>query len=715
MASPWDSDWNPKVIDGKPKAVAKQNQADAVTARPPRPQHANHGAPPPAHANTTSFNWNEILFDWSRLGLTSARHVDLQGQELPPGFVKHELLGSSNSVVIRVEVHGTSLAMKTYYGKNEERLAKVLAEISILRRLHHHHIIEYVGSMTQTSPASLHRPTLSALFWPVAPCGLDQFMQEIDTLALAICNGDLKGSELADSIRDPVHGSAASLLRGIVFPVTEQSNVKRTSKVSTILRAAIRRLFASFGCLAEALFYVHRQHISHKDVKPSNILVYPNESSYQSTESNPQGQRVRDGLRLTDFDGANDFSQAPVSTAEHSWFTTLYASPETLNKRESGRGCDIFSMGCVYLEMLALATIFPYVSDVANQADPGPPPPYFSGGELRAKMGPSAAHRAEDGKLANLVAKVGELLPAQPPEQREGTYRLQSIIQSMLSLNPASRPSADILTLRLSAADVLRQASLSPNDRTLSSYPLFGKCCDRFALSVDESQQLLLGKETEAPAQESEATTNDQDGTTTPRAETPAPAPDKGRQTPPPLTPASSNLQSVDGVDDDDDQPEDRPSETNRAESPVTAFTVPPVVRDEYMIQWNKHGQRIDPPTIEYNKAAFDRVKKLNLCQYRYLMGVCNNVDTCKFAHHYKLSGRDLEILRALKRRQQVCRTSCPNSACFAGHNCPNMWSGTLPEDRTKTSSCCFGGPMGNCYFPSEMHDMDLRVASCTY
>jgi len=690
MASAWDSGWNPKA----PAAAAQPRQV----YRPPGAlQHAALSTQVNTKAvNTIAVN-NDILLDWSRLGYTSARHVDLPDGELPPGFTRHEVLGSSNSVVRRVEVLGTFLAMKTYQAKDKKRQTEVLAEINILRRLRHHHVIEYVGSMTLNNPAIPGCPTLSALFWPVAPCGFDRFFQEIDTLAQAVCDGELNRDDMADSIRDPTLGSAASLLRRIVYPGAE--NNKRNSRIDMILRGAIRRLFASFGCLAEALFYVHRQSVSHKDIKPSNILIYPNLTTYQSTEHNPQGEAVKDGLRLTDFDGAKDLSQCLISTAEDNWVTYSYASPETHANGKSGRAADIFSMGCVFFEMLALATIYPHLSD---QSGPGPVQ-YFSQGELRMERGLKyLALHAKEATLAPLVAKIGESLPTRSPTQRAGTYdRLQGIIQSMLAFDPRSRPSADMVVLRLSAADVLREACPGGKDRALSTYPLFGKCCTRFALGVTESQQLL-------PSNERLSVDKADGDATTPRPGTPSLASDKDQPSPSPLTARRDNSK----VDDDDEQHEDQRSE---ADETPPAFTVPPVAHGEYTIQWNKAGQRIDPPTVPYNRAAFDRIKKLELCQYRYLMGVCQSVDTCKFKHNYKLSDRDLDNLRALK-RQQVCLygTKCTNSACFAGHNCSNMRLGTMEKDRTKTSSCFYGGPRdegGQCWFSKEMHDMDITVA----
>jgi hypothetical protein len=100
------------------------------------------------------------------------------------------------------------------------------------------------------------------------------------------------------------------------------------------------------------------------------------------------------------------------------------------------------------------------------------------------------------------------------------------------------------------------------------------------------------------------------------------------------------------------------------------------------------------------------------------LRGFCYQLD-CTFSHDDAAAAAadhaTKEILQALKKRN-LCQvgTKCGDSTCFFGHNCPNMWPGTPPKDRTKTSCCAYGGPTSRCRFPAEMHDMDLSVASET-
>lgn len=616
---------------------------------------------------------NEILVDWSRLGYTTARHVDFEGDALPTGFIEGEPLGSSNSTVYRVECLGTVLAMKKYKARDEQRRAEILNEIGILGRLRHHHVIEYVGSMTFR--INSEAPTLSALFWPVAPCSLTRLIYDIDTIALALSDGTIQLSDTVESIQKPDIGSAVSLLCDILYQPSHGAS--RPSRIDVILKSALRRLMGSMGCLAHALFYMHRQNVSHKDIKPSNILIFPNVASYQSTERNPKGETYLDGIRLTDFDGAKTFIQSDMSMVEDTWHTAAYASPETQRTRYSGRAADIFSLGCVFLELFCLTTVYPLLAPSGEDNSSY----YFSGGELRMEMGHSNfASLSVKGKLGQLVSDVGKRVTADTTSPPCYISHLQSIIQAMLVPDKRHRLPTDMLLLRLSAADVLRahEHRATPDDGDHGGFgeSLFGRCCAAFPLSQTESEYLMstLGSSPTNP-DDSNTTEPDYVGTI-PHAELQEE-----------LSSSSSDLA------------------TSRLPLLITA------ARNREKIQWNINGQRIDKPTIPYNKKTFDQVKYMNLCQYRYLMGMCSNVDTCTFKHNYELTKEQLEIFRALKRRT-VCHkgTRCDNAACFAGHNCPNSKPGTLPEDRTKTSHCVYRGPYEKCRFGTDMHDMDLRV-----
>ncbi|KAE9967126.1 hypothetical protein BLS_006556 [Venturia inaequalis] len=90
--------------------------------------------------------------------------------------------------------------------------------------------------------------------------------------------------------------------------------------------------------IQEVVAYLHSNSIRHKDLKPANVLLYP------------------DGLRLTDFGTATDFTDFSQSATEGGdRGTPKYFSPETSAFELCGRASDIFSLGCIFLEVLAVA------------------------------------------------------------------------------------------------------------------------------------------------------------------------------------------------------------------------------------------------------------------------------------------------------------------------------------------------------------------------
>ncbi|KAI0376133.1 kinase-like protein [Hypomontagnella monticulosa] len=93
-----------------------------------------------------------------------------------------------------------------------------------------------------------------------------------------------------------------------------------------------------FGCLATGLYKLHYTYkIRHKDIKPANILISDNR------------------ILLADFGIALDWGEKGRTTTQEETFRSPdYCAPEVASDQKRGSGSDIWSLGCVFLEMVAV-------------------------------------------------------------------------------------------------------------------------------------------------------------------------------------------------------------------------------------------------------------------------------------------------------------------------------------------------------------------------
>lgn len=119
---------------------------------------------------------------------------------------------------------------------------------------------------------------------------------------------------------------------GILFPVAdcnlavllEQTNIDDW-------RWSLR---SYFGCLTSALSFLHDNKIRHKDVKPQNILIKDREPCF------------------TDFGVSVDWNEYGQSTTiGPTALTPRYAAPEVAASEPRNSSSDIWSLGCVFLEI----------------------------------------------------------------------------------------------------------------------------------------------------------------------------------------------------------------------------------------------------------------------------------------------------------------------------------------------------------------------------
>jgi serine/threonine protein kinase len=188
--------------------------------------------------------------------------------------------------------------------KRTARLEAVEREAAALRFLNHPHIVQLLGTYEEGVGTGRH--FYSLLMAPVGDNDLRAFL-------------DLSGERFAK--QREAKGSSSTL-----------TNPKE-----------LAWLLNWFQCLASALAYMHRQGFRHQDIKPSNII-----------------QRGPD-IFFTDFSSSSAFEVgATTSTETPAYNSKMYAAPETIKTTQSdqyqrhGLGSDIFSLGCVFAEMLTV-------------------------------------------------------------------------------------------------------------------------------------------------------------------------------------------------------------------------------------------------------------------------------------------------------------------------------------------------------------------------
>ncbi|KAJ6438320.1 heat shock 70kDa protein 1/2/6/8 [Purpureocillium lavendulum] len=89
-----------------------------------------------------------------------------------------------------------------------------------------------------------------------------------------------------------------------------------------------------FGCLVGAVQYLHDSQVRHRDIKPQNIIVRS------------------DQVYVADFGIAHSWENLTrATTTADSGKTLIYAAPEVVRVERRNTAADLWSLGCVFLEM----------------------------------------------------------------------------------------------------------------------------------------------------------------------------------------------------------------------------------------------------------------------------------------------------------------------------------------------------------------------------
>jgi hypothetical protein len=115
--------------------------------------------------------------------------------------------------------------------------------------------------------------------------------------------------------------------------MTPVANQDRAGYMRSSQRSHPQHLLQWMGCLISAMDYLHNQQVQYLDVKPQGILV--------------KGYTIL----LADFGTAKSFNEDPHSLKKLA-VTPMYCAPETMLHDRQDYKTDIFSLGCVFSEMM---------------------------------------------------------------------------------------------------------------------------------------------------------------------------------------------------------------------------------------------------------------------------------------------------------------------------------------------------------------------------
>lgn len=245
--------------------------------------------------------------DWA--GSSRGSHVEFESYE-PLPLEQGEFLGHGvNGPVHATTIRGVAVAWKIRYCRRGVGVAE-RKEIEILKKLTHKHIVRLVGTYSRES-------YLGLLTWPVAICDMATFFEDMDV----VFDGE---KEVRMEMTNTSHYCRLNALKSL-----SNTNGRDMSRIA----------WRWLGCLARAIEYLHSQNIRHKDLKPSNILL-----------------GSRNQIWLTDFGSSTDFSLLSSSATDNGERgTPKYFAPEVASYQVNGRAADIFSLGCVFVEIINMA------------------------------------------------------------------------------------------------------------------------------------------------------------------------------------------------------------------------------------------------------------------------------------------------------------------------------------------------------------------------
>jgi serine/threonine protein kinase len=231
--------------------------------------------------------------DWSGRG----QHTEFQKHEkklVDSILDAQEVLGSTRTAIVQsVRCKRILLARKTVRCNRNFSKEKAIEEAAHLNKLDHSHVVQVIGTYIMGNE-------LSILMYPVAEYNLESFTNDLDPRS---------------------H--------------TEAEWINRLLSLRSFI-----------GCLVVAVEYLHSHMTKHMDIKPQNILV---RNVSRSTVPCVGAFKIY----IADFGISRSYENLDaIETEGPTMFTPKYAAPEVVDKQKRGLSADIFSLGCVIVEIV---------------------------------------------------------------------------------------------------------------------------------------------------------------------------------------------------------------------------------------------------------------------------------------------------------------------------------------------------------------------------
>ena len=285
---------------------------------------------------------SDVVFEWPQnLGKCSGNHCDISGDAIPLNWKK--IISDRPNASIDMYETGPEFSfqkpfvVKTIRDRDTQKARKMTAnEVENMKDLRHPHVTALLGTFT-------FQARISILIFPAACCDLHQFMKRVSrSFENDRVDSHSDGTSTVDSdtttsrhLRDANPGSGGK------HKANEPQEIHSEPwPLNVTLDEKVAMLRSYFVCLSQALSYLHSSGVRHKDIKPENILIDESGS-----------------VILTDFGISRRFPKHAPHATNNEWkFTRKYASPEIMKDKNALRDdpSDVFSLGCVFLEMATL-------------------------------------------------------------------------------------------------------------------------------------------------------------------------------------------------------------------------------------------------------------------------------------------------------------------------------------------------------------------------